>query len=120
MTSTDLKQVIVVRRDLKMSRGKTCTQVAHASVSSLEEARKSRPEWVEEWFQQCQKKVVLGVQSLDELLALERKAKELELPCSLVSDAGLTELEPGTITALGIGPAPSTLIDKVTGHLKLL
>jgi PTH2 family peptidyl-tRNA hydrolase len=120
MTLTDLKQVIVVRRDLKMSKGKTCAQVAHASVSSLEEARKSRPEWVEEWFRQCQKKVVLGVQSLDELLALERKARELKLPCYLVSDAGLTELKPGTITALGIGPAPSDLIDKVTGHLKLL
>lgn len=120
MTPIDFKQVIVVRRDLKMSKGKTCVQVAHASVSSLEEARKLRPEWVEEWLRQCQKKVILGVQSLNELLTLEKKARELELPCYLVSNAGLTELEPGTITALGIGPAPSALIDKVTGHLKLL
>ncbi len=120
MTPTDFKQVIVVRTDLKMGRGKTCVQVAHASVSSLEEARRSRSEWVEEWFRQCQKKVVLGVQSLEELLDLERKARDLRLPCYLVSDAGLTELEPGTITALGIGPAPSALIDRVTGHLKLL
>jgi PTH2 family peptidyl-tRNA hydrolase len=120
MTSIDFKQVIVVRRDLKMSKGKTCVQVAHASVSSLEEARRSRPDWVERWFQQCQKKVALEVQSLEELLTLERRARELDLPCYLVSDAGLTELEPGTITTLGIGPAPSSLIDKVTGHLKLL
>ncbi|MEM0083759.1 MAG: peptidyl-tRNA hydrolase Pth2 [Candidatus Nezhaarchaeales archaeon] len=116
----ELKQVIVVRRDLKMSRGKTCAQVAHASVSSLEEARKLKPEWVEIWFQQCQKKVVLGVQSVEELRNLEREVKKLGIPCYLVCDAGLTELEPGTITALGIGPAPSSLIDKVTGHLKLL
>lgn len=112
--------MIVVRRDLKMSRGKTCAQVAHASVSSLEEARKLKPEWVEIWFQQCQKKVVLGVQSVEELRNLEREVKKLGIPCYLVCDAGLTELEPGTITALGIGPAPSSLIDKVTGHLKLL
>ncbi|MDH5815553.1 MAG: peptidyl-tRNA hydrolase Pth2 [Candidatus Nezhaarchaeota archaeon] len=116
----ELKQVIVVRKDLKMSRGKTCVQVAHASVSSLEETRKLKPEWVEMWFKQCQKKVVLGVQSVEELKDLEREARKLGLPCYLVCDAGLTELEPGTITALGIGPAPSSLIDRVTGHLRLL
>ncbi|MEM0217585.1 MAG: peptidyl-tRNA hydrolase Pth2 [Candidatus Nezhaarchaeales archaeon] len=116
----EFKQVIVVRRDLKMSRGKTCAQVAHASVSSLEETRKLKPEWVEMWLQQCQKKVVLGVQSVEELRNLEQEAKKLGIPCYLVRDAGLTELEPGTITALGIGPAPSSLIDRVTGHLKLL
>ncbi|MDI9620120.1 MAG: peptidyl-tRNA hydrolase Pth2 [Candidatus Nezhaarchaeota archaeon] len=114
------KQVVIVRRDLKMSQGKACVQVAHASVSSLEEARKARPEWVEEWFSQGQKKVVLKASSEEELKALERKARALGLPCYLVCDAGLTELEPGTVTALGIGPAPSHMIDKVTGNLKLL
>lgn len=120
MSSMEYKQVIVVRKDLKISQGKMCVQVAHASVSSLEEARRTRPEWVREWFSQCQKKVVLKVSCESDLRNIEQKAKELNLPCYLVRDAGLTELEPGTITALGIGPAPSPLIDKVTGHLKLL
>jgi len=58
-------------------------------------------------------------ESEQELLELERKAKELELPSALIADRGLTELPPGTITCLGIGPAPFDQVDKVTGELNL-
>ncbi|MEM0286170.1 MAG: peptidyl-tRNA hydrolase, partial [Candidatus Methanomethyliaceae archaeon] len=60
------------------------------------------------------------VESLEELMEIKNKVEKEGLPNSLISDAGLTELEPGTITCLGIGPAPSSEINKIVGHLKLL
>lgn len=118
-SSSKFKQVIVLRSDLKMSPGKAAAQASHAAVSSSEEARKSRPLWWKEWIEGGQCKIVLRVNSEAELLDLERKAREMGLPTALISDMGLTELEPGTITALGIGPAPSNVIDRITGSLPL-
>ncbi|MEM2025118.1 MAG: peptidyl-tRNA hydrolase Pth2 [Desulfurococcaceae archaeon] len=115
-----MKQVIVVRTDLNMSRGKLAVQVAHAAVLAAIETRDSFSSWFSDWWRNGQKKIVLKVSSEAEILELYRAARDVGLPAVLVSDAGLTELPPGTITALGIGPAPSEKIDRVTGHLKTL
>lgn len=112
--------MIVVRSDLSMSTGKTCAQVAHASLSSAEEAIDVKKEWYEAWKKEGQRKVVVKVEDMEAIVEIFETAKKAELPCYLVKDAGLTELEPGTITALGIGPAPSNLLDKITGGLELL
>lgn len=114
------KQVIIIRSDLKMSIGKIAVQAAHASVSSAEECKRINIEWFNQWFIEGQKKIVLKVQDLEELLKIYDKARSMKFPVALIEDAGLTELEPGTITALGIGPAPSEQIDKITGNLPLL
>lgn len=103
-----------------MSNGKTCVQVAHASVSAAEETRRLKPEWFTGWFEEGQKKVVLKVKTLDELVKLKEAAVSEGIPAYLVSDMGLTELPPGTVTCLGIGPAPEDLMNKVTGGLPLL
>ena len=114
------KQVIILRTDLGMSRGKIAAQAGHAAVSAAEEARKKHPEWWKAWLEEGQCKVALKVKSEQELLNLEREAKASNLPSALVTDRGLTEVPPGTITCLGIGPAPSLLIDEITGELPLL
>jgi PTH2 family peptidyl-tRNA hydrolase len=111
------KQVIVIRRDLKLSKGKTAAQVAHAS---LEAYRKADPDIRKEWEGSGSKKVVLKVEGLREITDLFRKAKAEGLPCSLVRDAGRTEVESGTVTSLGIGPGQEEKIDRITGNLKML
>ncbi len=98
-----------------MSPGKTSAQVAHASVGALKNTDKKVRE---AWEMEGAKKVVLQVGTREELLEIKQNAGRL--PTSLVKDAGMTELPPGTITCLGIGPASEEEIDKITGSLKLL
>ena len=114
-----IKQVIIVRNDLGMGKGKIAAQVGHACVLGAENVRKSHPEWFKEWWR-GQEKVVLKVSNLKELQEVKRHGIELDLPWSEVTDAGHTQIAPGTITCISIGPAPENLIDRVTGNLKLL
>jgi PTH2 family peptidyl-tRNA hydrolase len=120
MSEFRYKQVIVFRSDLRISKGKVAAQAGHAAVSAGEEARKHREDWWEAWMKEGQCKIAVKVKSEKELLELERRAKELTLPCALIIDRGLTEIPPGTATCLGIGPAPSETVDKLTGTLPLL
>jgi PTH2 family peptidyl-tRNA hydrolase len=110
------KQAIILRKDIKMGAGKAITQAVHASLGAIKLVDKKD---VEKWEKEGGKKIVLKAGSLKELKELYSKAKKLELPCFLVKDAGLTQLRPGTVTALAIGPAKEKDIDKVTGKLKL-
>jgi PTH2 family peptidyl-tRNA hydrolase len=113
----EYKQVIVVRDDLKLSRGKLAVQVAHASIIGYERAPRKI---VEEWRIGGQKKIVLKVKDLQEMMLLKDRAEKAGLITGIVKDAGLTEIPPGTITALVIGPDEEKKIDKVTGELPLL
>ncbi len=113
----EYKQCIVIRDDLKLSKGKLAVQVAHAAVSASEWADRRT---LDKWKEGGQKKVVLRVATIKDLFHLKEVARRQGLPTAMIQDAGLTEIEPGTVTVLGIGPAKIEDIDKITGNLKLL
>lgn len=112
-----MKQVIVVRRDLGLPPGKLAVQVAHASLEAYKRANSKDKE---AWESGGAKKVVVKVPDLKALLEVQEKARKLKLPQALIKDAGRTELPPGTITALGIGPCQERELDRATRNLKLL
>jgi len=115
-----LKQAIVVRTDLKMGKGKLATQVAHASVTAFYETLSKKPDIAVRWIKEGQKKVVLKVKSVKELKLIFEDAINNGIIAVMIHDAGLTQLEPGTITSVAIGPDIEEKIDSITGKLKLL
>ena len=122
--SAEYKQAILIRTDLGMSKGKIASQSAHASVTAVfrvqEADRVLNKDVMKTWNQQGMKKVVLKVSGKETLFKYKTEAEKAGLKCAVVKDAGLTELEPGTYTALAIGPEIETKIDKIVGKLEAL
>ena len=113
-----MKQAIILRSDLNMSKGKAAAQACHASVMSALKTLKKNKKIFERWVGEGQKKVVLKVGSKKELLELFETAKK-NTTASLVKDAGLTQLPPGECTAVGIGPDKDEIVDGLVLSLKL-
>ena len=111
-----MKQAILIRNDLKLPKGKACSQSAHASVEAV---LRSEKEFVSKWRKEGMAKIVLKVDDLKELQKYNQLAKDSGLVTALVTDAGRTTVEPGTVTALAIGPDSDEKIDKITKDLKL-
>ena len=126
----ETKQVIVIRKDLNMRKGKMCAQTAHASMkvfldrnhseqNDLLEAKLYGP--MSEWVHGIFTKIVVSVNSEAELLKLKQKADSADIINALVQDVGKTEFDGvPTYTALAIGPAKAERVDSITKHLKLL
>ena len=119
MGEFEYKQVLVFRKDLKMGKGKIAAQAGHAAVSAAQDAYACHKKWWEAWLYEGQRKVVVKVPTEKELHELEEAADRLGLPHALIVDRGLTQIPEGTVTCLGIGPAPTEMVDKLTGKLKL-
>ena len=133
---TNVKQVIVMRKDLGMRKGKLVAQGSHASLGSLLKFFSTKERCtgsiecfaffkpgsaLDKWLNGIFTKICVYVNSEQELLDLDKKCEELEIPHALITDAGLTEFHGvPTKTCLGIGPWESSEIDKVTGNLPLL
>lgn len=118
--SGELKQAIILRTDLEMGKGKLVSQGSHASLLAYESALRRQEAAARQWAREGSKKIVLKVKGERELLDVFEAGKADGLPCALVVDAGHTQVSPGTATAVGIGPAQSSQIDRITGSLKLL
>ncbi|MEK6958484.1 MAG: aminoacyl-tRNA hydrolase [archaeon] len=112
----ELVQYIIINRGLKMSCGKLCAQASHASVAVLD---KIDDDVVRDWKSIGMKKIVLKVANTEELVKLFEKAKR-ELPCMLITDAGHTQVEPGSKTCFACGPVEETKGVKYFKDLKLL
>ncbi len=112
-----MKQVIIVRQDLKMDKGKCAAQCAHASVDSvLLSSRKT----IDLWKADGMKKVVLKVKSVRELMDYKKKAQKKGLVVAIIKDAARTFFKKPTITCMALGPDDEDKIDSVTKDLKML
>jgi len=116
----EYKLAVAVRNDLKLSKGKLAVQVAHASVICALKSKNENKKWFKSWYDEGQRKIVVKAENLEMLYELKELAESKKLATAIVEDAGLTEVPPGTITCLGIGPGPENIIDEVTGKLPLL
>ena len=122
-----VKQVIVIRKDLKMPPGKLAAQVAHASLGAfIDSGNRENYDLIipitgpnKIWLDVEFTKICLMVNSEKELLDINKSLLYKNIPKSLVRDAGHTVFKEPTYTCLGIGPWHSEDLDKITGHLKL-
>ena len=113
----EYKQVILVRNDLKLPKGKMSAQSAHAAVEAVLKSKKTT---VKKWRDTGSKKVVLKVADKKELFVFKRFAEEAGFITSVITDAGKTTIAPGTTTCMAIGPDDEEKIDEITAKLKLM
>ncbi|KAI0854768.1 PTH2-domain-containing protein [Xylaria cubensis] len=124
----ECKLVLVVRTDLGMTKGKIAAQCSHATLacyktlsrSASRQPTSTEAKILQRWERLGQAKIAVQVKSQDELLTLMGKARSLGITAEVIQDAGRTQIDPGSLTVLGVGPAPKSLVDQVTGGLKLL
>ncbi|KAK2780249.1 mitochondrial peptidyl-trna hydrolase [Colletotrichum kahawae] len=127
-SNEECKLVLVVRTDLGMTKGKMAAQASHATLAcykSLSKAATRDPssaaaKILSRWERLGQAKIAVQIKDQNEMLELMGKARSLGITAEVIADAGRTQIEAGSLTVLGVGPAPKSLVDQVTSHLKLL
>ncbi|MBY0359871.1 MAG: aminoacyl-tRNA hydrolase [Candidatus Obscuribacterales bacterium] len=125
MGKSNLKMVLVVRKDLKVHKGKIGSQIGHAVQEIIIDRSGEKPklrdeQWLYDWLADEYPKITVSVNSEAELLAVFEQAKAAGLNAHLVQDLGHTEFKGMlTYTVVSIGPAPAELVDPITGKLPL-
>ncbi|RCV15149.1 hypothetical protein SEVIR_3G035700v4 [Setaria viridis] len=115
----DFKMVLVVRNDLKMGKGKIAAQCSHATLGLFKKLQQRAPKSLRRWERCGQVKVVVKIESEEDMLVLQGRAKSLNLPTHITIDAGRTQIAPNSRTVMAI-LGPADMVDDVTGGLKLL
>ncbi len=116
----ELTMVFVVRKDLKLSRGKLAAQCSHAAADCVLKASRANKRELDRYLAEGARKIVCEAKDEEALRRLFGEAKEAGVVASLVKDAGHTEIPSGTVTVVGIGPGPRDEIDSITGALPLV
>ncbi|KAI9777100.1 MAG: hypothetical protein M1839_009056 [Geoglossum umbratile] len=119
-SNEECKLVLVVRTDLGMTKGKIAAQCSHATLACYKALLKTGSPLLRRWERQGQAKVALQVRGEEELELLQAQAVSLGIVAQVIHDAGRTQIAAGSATVLGVGPAPKSVVDQVTGSLKLL
>ncbi len=114
----EYKQAILVNMSLKMTKGKISAQVAHASLTAALQALNKKS--FKDWKREGQGKIVLKCPDTETLLKLHRQAKSRKMNTALITDAGKTQVPPGSKTALAIGPETKESLGKIISEFKLL
>ncbi|CBQ72085.1 related to PTH2-aminoacyl-tRNA hydrolase [Sporisorium reilianum SRZ2] len=120
LEAEECKMILAVRMDIKMEKGKIAAQCGHATLAAYKVAKKLTPKFVSQWERRGQAKVAVKCPDEEKMLELEAKAKQLGIAARSIIDAGRTQIAPNTRTVLGLGPAPVSLMNQLTGNLKLL
>ncbi|EEE61816.1 hypothetical protein OsJ_16439 [Oryza sativa Japonica Group] len=115
----DFKMVLVVRNDLKMGKGKIAAQCSHATLGLFKKLQQRAPKSLRRWERCGQVKVVVKIESEEDMLVLQGRAKSLNIPTHITIDAGRTQIAPNSRTVMAI-LGPADMVDDVTGGLKLL
>ncbi|WWD19788.1 peptidyl-tRNA hydrolase [Kwoniella shandongensis] len=116
----EIKLVLVVNDELKMTKGKIAAQAGHATLAAAMTLKEANPRLFRAWQNQGQPKIALRCANTEELETLAAQALSLNICARTIRDAGRTQVAPGSKTIVGIGPGPARLINTVTGKLKLL
>jgi PTH2 family peptidyl-tRNA hydrolase len=120
----EVTQYIIVRSDLGMKKGKMAAQVAHAAVLSVRKVEYNGDvldrTWLQEWEDGAYAKIVLRADTFEQFKAIVAAFESEELLHSIVTDAGRTQIEAGSMTAVGLQPMPRNMAKPVVGHLSLL
>ncbi|KAF9341227.1 hypothetical protein BGZ91_010252 [Linnemannia elongata] len=115
----EYKMVLVIRTDLNMGKGKAAAQCCHATLANYKELSRKSPKTLARWEYFGQAKVTLKVDNEEDMLMLQAQAMSIGLAAHSIRDAGRTQIAAGSRTVLAIGPGPISVVNSITGKLKL-